>query len=129
MRDGILILAEGELSGHHHAIRFGSSVPRFRDDALARDLKLAAKFGRARLYRDGEALISLLMAGILTTPSLCLGFLRVEKGAPPVTQDEHDAIELPPGEYYVGAKREITAGDAGKAQKVRDFQRIQKVRD
>lgn len=115
MRDGFLVLAEGELTGHHHGIFL---IPRFRDDAQARSLSSVSpvKIGSAHLYRDPEALSALVKARVLTTDALCLGFLRVEEGCPPVTHDEHDAIQLPPGEYYIGAKRELNAGDVRKVQ-------------
>jgi hypothetical protein len=115
MRGGMLILAEGELTGHHHGFVM---IPRFRDDGLARALttKAPVKIGTARLYRDPAALRAMIKGGVLTTDSLCLGFLRVEEGAPPVTHDEHDGIQLLPGEYYIGAKREWDAGEARRVQ-------------
>ena len=128
-REGKLILAEGEATGHHHAIWM--NPPRFRDDALARALAPelsddreprrgkqaeaetapAAAQGATALYRDEMLLRKLVGDGLLTTGSLCVGFLVVET---PVLlrHQEHDAVRIPPGDYYVGHQREFHAGEA-----------------
>jgi hypothetical protein len=130
-RDGKLILAEGEVTGHHHAIWF--NPPMFRDDGLARalapglhdDLSLrggnrsgtdmqtrpAATTGMATLYRDEQLVHRLVDDGLLTEGSLCVGFLVVEAPAL-LRHQEHDAVRIPPGTYYVGQQREFHAGEA-----------------
>lgn len=111
-RDGRLILAEGEATGHHHAIDLMARATMFRDDALARDLEAAPaepKAATARMYEDRAALGELMRRGILTTDRLCVGFLVVE-GAPAVVRhQEHDPIAIPPGSYYVGRQQEFDA--------------------
>lgn len=128
-RDDKLILAEGEVTGHHHAIWF--NPPMFRDDGLARalapnlqdDVALrgdshsaavaqtppAAPEGMAALYRDDELVRRLVKDDLLRDASLCVGFLVVE--APVLLRhQEHDAIRIPPGFYYVGRQREFFQG-------------------
>lgn len=113
-RAGQLILAEGEATGHHHAIWF--NPPQFRDDGLARAMEAKAEVaqaqGSANLYRDDAMVRKLVSSGHLTTGALAIGFLTVE-GAPVVLRhEEHDAISIPPGDYYVGRQREFHAGEA-----------------
>jgi hypothetical protein len=120
-RDHRLILAEGEVTGHHHAIWLQAAM--FRDDALARELEAApaslaatAKLvngeqqqtqaaGTARLYRDPEAVRVLINQGELAHDRLAIGFLVVE-GSVVLRHDEHDAVRIPPGRYYVGGQSE-----------------------
>lgn len=119
LKNGMLVIAEGEVTGHHHAFRYGlQGVAHFRDDGLARDMTAAyeAKAGTVRLYRDDATLAALVKKNLVTDGSLCIGFLHVEAGAPPLTHDEHDAIQFPPGDYYVCGKREFNAGAARKVQ-------------
>lgn len=114
-RDHQLILAEGEITGHHHAIRLPQPVM-FRDDGLARGLEADFKpeqkkqQGTVALYRDDAAIQALVQSKALETVDLAIGILAVE-GAPVVLRhDEHDAIRIPPGNYYVGRQREQHAG-------------------
>ena len=113
-RDNKLILAEGEVTGHHHAIWMKyTSVTHFHDEALARaSIEESVVEPTAKLYRDPAAVSSLIKAKEITTPDLAIGFLVIE-GAPMVLRhDEHDAIRIPPGRYYVGAQMEWTAAEA-----------------
>jgi hypothetical protein len=107
--DGVLILAEGELTGHHHAIWF--NPPAFRDDGLAQAAETPYQLAPAALYRDNDLVRRLVEDSLLTDASLCIGFLVVET---PVLlrHNEHDAIRIPPGLYYVGHQREFHAGEA-----------------
>ena len=110
LKNGMLILAEGEVTGHHHAFRYGlEGVANFRDDGLARDLAIAYpnQIDRVKLFNDPTTLKILVEKQLVTDASLCIGFIRVEKNAPPLTHDEHDGIIFPPGEYYVAGKREF----------------------
>jgi hypothetical protein len=121
---GRLIIQEGEVSGHHHAI----DLPRtrnFRTDtrqigepgAITRDPKLRrafggkAKVGTAHLYRDARAVEALRHAGTLTRTDLAVGCLVVEGGPVTVSHDEHDGIRLPPGNYYVGRQVESAGAE------------------
>lgn len=117
-RDGRLILAEGEVTGHHHAIgigKYSGAVTEFRDDGLARALETTT--ATARMYRAPKAVAALVRAKLLTTDSLAIGFLVVEGGPMTLRHEEHDAIRIPPGRYYVGGQREM---DADAERRVQD---------
>jgi hypothetical protein len=77
-----MVLAEGEESGHRHAIR--ERVTMFRDDRLARDIP-------AGLY---------------------VGHVQVSSPTARVTHDEHAPITLPRGTYRVRRQRELGPRDA-----------------
>ena len=117
-RENKLILAEGEITGHHHAITLERrpTITRAETDAmLAKALR--KKVGIARLYRDPAAIESLVRGGCLTHGRLAIGFLVVENAPMVLRHDEHDAIRIPPGRYYVGGQQEW---DAGEARRVAD---------
>lgn len=116
-RDHKLILAEGEVTGHHHAIWFQPAM--FRDDGLARDMALAQSVpaATARLYRDPKAVQQLVACGELTTDRLAIGILVIEGDSMVLRHDEHDAIRIPPGRYYVGGQAEF---DAAQMRRVAD---------
>ena len=80
--DGAMVLAEGETSGHRHAIH--DRVTMFRDDSLARDIP------------DG----------------LYVGHLQVDGPSASLEHDEHDTISLPRGTYRVRRQRELEPKDA-----------------
>jgi hypothetical protein len=130
-RDGRLIIQEGEVSGHHHAIHmrnFRAATPIVGDPATAtRDPKLrkalggrkkaaapAAEEGVARLYRDAAAAQALVRAKILTRTDLMVGLLVVSEGPVVIDHEEHDGIRVPVGRYYVGRQIE----SAGAEQRV-----------
>jgi hypothetical protein len=79
---GALVLAEGELTGHRHAIF--EQVTMFRDDALAREIP-------AGLY---------------------IGHLRVEGAPATIRHQEHAPIALAEGTYRVRRQRELEPRDA-----------------
>ena len=111
-KDGTIVLAEGEVTGHHHVI--GLIQPAFlHDGAIAHSVKAESKTpdAVAALYDDGALTSKLVGAGILSTPNLAIGFLIIEHGPVSLNHQEHDAIILPPGEYYVGRQREFNAGE------------------
>ena len=81
-RDGALVLAEGEESGHRHAF-YGGGASLFRDDALARGLP-------AGLY---------------------IGHLRIDADAAELRHEEHGSITLPKGLYRVRRQRQYSGGD------------------
>lgn len=116
-RDGKLILAEGELTGHHHAIWFPQPMY-LRDDALARELetKMPAPAATAKLYRDAKAIDALLRAGELTHGRLAIGFLVIEGDSMVLQHDEHAAVRIPPGRYYVGGQSEWDAATERRVQ-------------
>lgn len=80
--DGAVVLAEGETSGHRHAIF--EQVTLFRDDGLARDIP----------------------------NGLYVGHVRVEAPSARLVHEEHDAITLPKGTYRVRRQRELEPRDA-----------------
>lgn len=103
--DGRLILQEGEVTGHHHAVGF-------RDDALARDMAVAAALPTARLFRDpGLAARMAAGEGPLTRSDLVVGFLVVENGPVVVSHEEHDGIRLPAGIYCIGRQVESAGAE------------------
>lgn len=110
--DGRLILQEGEVTGHHHAIRLPEPT-RFRDDGIARSLETASAvpLGTARLYRDTAAANAMVRAGVLTRTDLVTAFLVVEGGPVTITHEEHDGIRVPPGNYVIGRQVESAGAE------------------
>jgi len=128
--DGRLILQEGEVTGHHHAVTLdpqGRSAHFRPADAVATDVlasatpalrrRLSGKSapasiaGAARMYRDRDAARAMVTAHILDRDDLCVGFLVVE-GAPVIVRhEEHDAICIPAGRYYIGRQVESAGAE------------------
>ena len=79
---GATVLAEGELTGHRHAIF--DRVTMFRDDALAREIP-------AGLY---------------------VGHIKVDGGSALVHHQEHAPVNLAEGTYRVRRQRELEPRDA-----------------
>lgn len=78
---GVVVLAEGELSGHRHTIQ--ERVTMFRDDSLARDVPTG----------------------------LYIGHVKVESGTASITHQEHAPITLLGGTYRVRRQRELEPRD------------------
>lgn len=127
--DGRLILQEGEITGHHHAITLDPSFGRERhfrkpDVTVADPLAGASPALRKRLsggtkpaasvhmYRDAAAARAMVRAGILERADLAVGFLVVEGVPVTVQHEEHDAIRVPAGRFYVG--RQVESVGAGE---------------
>lgn len=114
--DGRLILQEGEITGHHHAIYAMRHIPRFHDTALSTALSTSpeakAKAGTARLFRD-PALAQRMAssAGPLTRSDLIVGFLVVESAPVVVTHEEHDGIRLIEVVYCIGNQVESAGAE------------------
>src|SRR5271154_2640060 len=72
-----MVLAEGEATGHRHAIR--ERVTMFRDDRLARDIPVG----------------------------LYVGHVQISSAYARVTHDEHAPLTLPRGIYRVRRQREL----------------------
>ena len=109
-RDGRLILAEGEISGHHHAITLpprSVEVDKLMADALAGNIAVPT----ARLYRDTAMADAMRKSGIITRTDLCIAFLEIEGGPFTVTHEEHDGIRLPAGLYYIGGQVESAGAE------------------
>jgi hypothetical protein len=79
---GATVLAEGELTGHRHAIF--ERVTMFRDDAHAREIP----------------------------GGLYVGHIKVEGGAATILHQEHAPIALGEGTYRVRRQRELEPKDA-----------------
>ncbi len=110
--EGRLILQEGEVTGHHHAIYFLENIPRFHDTALSATLEAKADAKpTARLFRDPALAQRMVSEGPLTRADLCVGFLVVEGAPITVTHEEHDGIRLPVGVFYVGNQVESAGAD------------------
>lgn len=108
---GRLILQEGEVTGHHHAIALTEQRFAAVDDLMADALTGRIAVPTARLYRDPAAAQAMIDAGILTRADLCVAFLIVETGPMTVTHEEHDGIRLPVGTYYVGRQVESAGAE------------------
>ena len=80
--DGAAVLAEGEMTGHRHAI-YGQ-ITMFRDDGLARDIP----------------------------NGLYVGHVRVDGPCARIQHEEHDTVTLPKGTYRVSRQRELEPKDA-----------------
>lgn len=80
--DGVQVLAEGEVTGHRHAIY--DRVTMFRDDSLAHDIP----------------------------NGLYAGHIRVDGPCARIQHDEHDTVTLPKGTYRVRRQRELEPKDA-----------------
>jgi len=81
-KTGAMVLAEGELTGHRHAIF--EHVTMFRDDALARDVP----------------------------GGLYIGHVKVEGGPVTLRHQEHAPVALSDGTYRVRRQRELEPRDA-----------------
>lgn len=121
--DGRLILQEGEVSGHHHAVdlrqKHFQAQPRETGDPLlaTRDPKLKkalggmAKSGTARMYRDAGVPSEMVRRGILTRADLAIACLVVTDAPMTVIHEEHDGIRLPPGSYLIGRQVESAGAE------------------
>lgn len=122
---GRLILQEGEVSGHHHAINLmqrhfqaqpretGDPLLATRSPRLRKALGGAAKTkpGVARMYRDDSAVAGMLRSGLITRADLVIGCLIIEGAPMLLSHEEHDAIELPPGKYLIGRQVESAGAE------------------
>jgi hypothetical protein len=82
MPGGVMVVAEGEATGHRHA--FLDHVTMFRDDGLARDIP----------------------------GGLYIGHVKVDGPSARLEHDEHASVTLPPGTYRVRRQRELEPKDA-----------------
>lgn len=124
--DGRLIIQEGEMTGHHHAI----ALPRERKFTQGRSelagaalqtaspkLRKAfggsttAAVGAARLYRDPAAAEAMRAQGLITRIDLVVGCLVVEGAPMTISHEEHDGIRVPPGNYLVGRQIESAGAE------------------
>lgn len=123
--NGRLILQEGEVSGHHHAIdlrqKHFQAQPREIGDPLmaTRDPRLKKALGgmtkatarTARMYRDANVANEMVRRGILTRADLAIACLVIEGAPISVTHEEHDGIRLPAGCYLIGRQVESAGAE------------------
>lgn len=123
--DGRLILQEGEVSGHHHAIRLdhrnfraagtvsGDPLMATNDPKLKKALGGMAKTKRAtaRMYVDAAVATEMQRRGLLTRTDLVIGCLVVEGAPMNLTHEEHDGIALLPGNYLIGRQVESAGAE------------------
>ncbi|MCS3725464.1 hypothetical protein [Bradyrhizobium betae] len=123
--EGRLILQEGEVSGHHHAVdlrqrsfqaqprEVGDPLMATRDPKLKKALGGMAKqaVGAARMYRDAGVAAEMLRRGLLTRTDLAIACLVIEGAPMSVTHEEHDGIRLPAGRYLIGRQVESAGAE------------------
>lgn len=118
-KNGYLILLEGELTGHHHAIPvLDHPATPFKGDAPAKPTKTSKKVedlfaaatqapSTAKLFRDANVASEMQRLGILTRTDLMVAVLSVSEGNGVILRHhEHDGIHLPAGNYYIGRQVE-----------------------
>lgn len=119
--DGRLILQEGEVTGHHHAIALADrpatrpapldsaaiEVERLMRATLAHEIPVPS----ARLFRDSSAAAVMMRRGIITRTDLVVGLLIIETGPMCLTHEEHDGIRIPPGAYLIGRQVESVGAE------------------
>uniref|UniRef100_E6VGJ8 Uncharacterized protein n=1 Tax=Rhodopseudomonas palustris (strain DX-1) TaxID=652103 RepID=E6VGJ8_RHOPX len=122
---GRLILQEGEVSGHHHAVdlrqKHFQAQPRELGDPLlaTRSPKLRGalggsakpRSGTAHMYRDPAVAAEMVRRGILTRTDLVIACLVIKRAPMVVTHEEHDGIRLPPRNYLVGRQVESVGAE------------------
>jgi hypothetical protein len=120
---GRLIIQEGEVSGHHHAINVmerpqhaPAATRRAKPSRTAERLLADALAGKidvptARIFRDPAAIEALRRADVLTRTDLAIGCLVLEHGPMVVTHEEHGGIRLPAGNYYLGRQVESAGAE------------------
>lgn len=129
-RDNRLILAEGEFTGHHHAVwlakpaaldgafaRANASDVLYQAHAPASDAeRINEPMAKIKLYRDASAAEALVRAGQLSHGRLTIGFLVIEGNTVVLRHEEHDGVRIPPGRYYVGGQYEWSDAEAWRVQ-------------
>lgn len=118
--NGRIILLEGEMTGHHHAIdmldRPAGFEPKKTNKAVEDMLSKASAVTKAtaRFFNDTETIQVLVNKQILTRTDLAIGILSVEGGGDVgvvLKHEEHDGIRLKAGNYYVGRQVESVGAE------------------
>ena len=116
--DGRLILQEGEVTGHHHAIKLPvffrpeeQGRPEIGTVSQDKKLQKLVEIGTAKMFRDDKAARSMVDEGLMLRSDLCVGFLVVEGADVVLSHEEHDSISIPPGCYYIGRQVESAGAE------------------
>lgn len=117
---GRLILQEGEVTGHHHAIALVERpldlgtpnlvVERLISDALANKIALPS----ARLFHDPSVGEEMRRRGVISRVDLIVGILIIETGPMCLIHEEHDGIRMLPGAYLIGRQVESAGAEERK---------------
>lgn len=127
-KNGKLVLLEGEMTGHHHAINvmdrpeprvaFGEmpvkpvKTSKAVEDIFAKAMDVGP--ATAKMYNDKTTCEQLMKLGVLTRSDLYIGTLEIVGGGDVgmiVTHDEHDGIRLLAGTYYIGRQVESAGAE------------------
>ena len=119
-KDGRLVVLEGEMTGHHHSIdvmdRVQASQP-VKTDRAVEELLAGAQNVKAavvRMFKDPGVTEQLMKAKVITRTDLYIGTLTVEGGGDVgvvLGHQEHDAIRLKAGNYYIGRQIESAGAE------------------
>jgi hypothetical protein len=118
--NGRLILQEGEVSGHHHAITLlehpDDHVTPVKTSKAVQDLMADAQAGKiavptAKMFRDPAAVEAMRRTGIITRVDLVVGVLVVETGPMCLSHEEHDTIRISSGAYLIGRQVESAGAE------------------
>jgi len=125
--DNKLILLEGEMTGHHHAIDVLEPVAFNPVDMdldikqefievnkknkktvknLMNSLDSVKEHGHIKMYRDAESAQAMQKAGYLTRTDLVIGTLVVTDQPVLLKHQEHQTIRIHPGRYLIGRQVE-----------------------
>jgi len=110
--DNRVILALGEVTGHHHGFRSGDRVRMFRETGQGTSNMYRP---RGLGFREDSAGGSNVRHGVDSIPRATVNnlaqrrYVRVESTSF-LEHDEHGTIEVPPGIYEVVIQREYTPG-------------------
>lgn len=133
--DGNLVLLEGEMTGHHHAINVlerptpmeatadAVKTVKRKTSKVAEDLMAAAAKATApivQMFADKGVAEELVRRKIMTRTDLYVGTLCVQGGGDVgvvLGHQEHDGIRLSCGNYYIG--RQVESAGA-EERRVRD---------
>lgn len=117
--NGRLIVLEGEMTGHHHAIDVmdrPTHIP-MKPSKTVEDIFFKAQNvtgAVVKMYNDRGVVDQLVAQKILNRSDLFIGVLSIKNGGDVgclLKHDEHDAIRLTEGCYYVGRQIESAGAE------------------
>lgn len=104
--EGRVVLAHGEVTGHHHAFNPHSQVTMFREDGSGSGLFSRFGGGSASQPRHGVESIPRARDGSINPAQR--RFIEVDGDVALLEHDEHGTIEVPKGFYEVIIQREYS---------------------